>query len=222
MRAAALMEIVRQVFLAGTSAVAQDACGWLGYGAMSHHLPLTTRIFLGGAGVVAAFSAAMILVSAIASVAERLGLGLSLDLYKELVRKPLVKLILGTDVDLPWTSVALDACALWLSLFIVVNVFVYRKEGVLLWGHIRKNYCGREAASLMGSGVCTLVRYGAAFAATPFACARIFVASLRSEHTVFTSCYITVEPGEIAQYLKVLGWAIAALVAMIALASRYL
>ena len=60
--------------------MAQDACGSLGWGAMSHHLRLTTRVFLGGAGVVAAFSAAMILLSAIASVAERLGLGLSLDL----------------------------------------------------------------------------------------------------------------------------------------------
>jgi hypothetical protein len=211
-----------QVFLATASAVAQDVCGLVGWGAMSHHLPLTTRVFLGGAGVVAALSGAMILVSVVASVAEHLGLGLRLDLYKELVRKPLVRLILGTDVDLPWTSVGLDACALWLSLFVVVNVFVYRKEGVLLWGHIRKNYCGRESASLLGSGLCTLVRYGAAFAATPFACARIFGASLRSEQTVFTSCYITVEPGEIAQYLKVLGWVIAALVAFLALLSRYL
>src|ERR1700694_888831 len=168
---------------------------------MSRHLPLTARVFLGGAGIVGALSAAMILLSAIAPLAELIGPGLRLDLYKELVRKPLVKLILGTDVDLPWMSVGLDACALWLSLFVVVNVFVCRKEGVLLWGHIRKNYCGREAATWLGSGLCTLVRYGAAFAATPFACARIFFTSLQSEQTVFTSCYITVEPSEIAKYL---------------------
>jgi hypothetical protein len=171
--------------------------------------------------VVAALSATVMVLAGVGSFVELIGLA-GPDLYKELVRKTFLKLVLGTDVELPWTNVLLDAAALWLSLFAVINIFVYRKEGVLLWGHIRKNYCGREAVTLFGRGMCTLARYGAAFAATPFACARIFLSSLRSEQSVFTSCYITVEPIEISKYLRVLGLAIAGLVGMSALASRYL
>lgn len=179
--------------------------------------PLNLRasyISLSVTGLFAVFSAAMIIVASIPKLAELTRLDRLADLYSVVVRKPLFKLVFGTDIEPPWSGIAFDAAALWLSLFVVINVFVYRHEGVFLWGHIRRNYCSRAADTWSHAGVCTLTRWFVALAATPIACLGTFVASIRSDHTLFTSCFITLDPSEIAKYLKLLGLALVALFAI--------
>ena len=144
------------------------------------------------------------------------------DFYNAFIRKPIFKLVFGIDTDLPWNSIAIDACLIWLSLFTVINVFIYRKERTFLWGHIRKNYCSRTAQDWSGSGLCTLRRWLTALATTPVACLRILMASLQSKQTLFTSSYMTIDPTEIGRYLKYLGLAIGAMLTLAVVVSRSL
>ena len=134
--------------------------------------------------------------------------------YDHVIRNQVVKLLLGTEVNLPWTGFALDILSLWVSLFIAINVFVYRNEGVLMWGHVRQNYCATRAGGLLSNLFCTFPKVLLSFLATPFVLLRMYIASIGAkEHTLFTACYTTLDPQEIARYLRLVGLGVGALVA---------
>src|SRR5689334_14553698 len=106
----------------------------------------TAWLPLGLAGAVAAVSILMLTLTAVPKLAELAELHQVLAVYQDHVRGPLVRLVLGPDVKLPWASGLVDALALWTSLFVAINAFVYRHEGQTLWGHIDGNYCAMERA----------------------------------------------------------------------------
>jgi hypothetical protein len=180
------------------------------------------RLSLGTSGLVATVSASTLIVSSVPKLVNFLGSG-EIDYYDKFIREPILVHLFGVDYDLPWSSGYLDALALWLSLFVAVNAFVYREEGVLLWGHIRRNYCGRSATNLSGTGFCTLAKISLAFIATPLACLHIAAMSLTNRsQTLFTSAYITLNPSELASYLKHLGLAVTALVVLLWVCAKFL
>lgn len=167
------------------------------------------RLPLGVAGAVAAVSILMLVLTAAPKLAELVELHQVLAVYQEHVRQPLVRLIIGPDARLPWASGVVDALALWLSLFAAINAFVYRHEGQMLWGHIGRNYCSLEPPGVRTT-LCVLPKYLLAFVATPFVLLSTMVSSVRSSHTLFTCCFVTLDPMEIVRYLRLVAMAVAA------------
>jgi hypothetical protein len=170
---------------------------------------------LGAAGLVSAISILMMIMAAFPKFAEITRLARGAEIYKEVIRKPISKLLFGTELDLPWTGALFDAGALWISLFAAINIFIYRNEGVLLWGHIYRNYCRRSAPTEVRRQGCTLAKWLFALIATPFASIHLALKALRSNETLLTSCYITTNPATIVKYFKTLGLAISASTAIL-------
>lgn len=85
--------------------------------------PSITLFIAGGASVI---SLSALVAAALGTSATSQGL-LRLEgasrLYHHVLRKPFMKVIFGVDIDLPWTNALLDAGLLWLSLFLIINVF---------------------------------------------------------------------------------------------------
>ncbi len=158
------------------------------------------------AGAVAAVSILMLALTAVPKLAELAELHQVLAVYQEHVREPLVRVVLGPNVSLPWASGLVDAFALWASLFVAINAFVYRHEDHTLWGHIRRNYCSRERVGF-STTLCTLSKYLGTFAATPYVLLSTTISSIRSPHTLFTCCWVTLDPLEIVRYLRFVGMA---------------
>jgi len=175
---------------------------------------------LGAAGLVSVVSILMMILAAFPKFAEFTRLARGAEIYKEVIRKPISKLLLGTELDLPWTSALFDAGALWISLFVAINIFIYRNEGVLLWGHIYQNYCRRSASTEIRRQGCTFAKWLFALIATPFASIQFALKALRSDETLLTSCYITTNPAAIVKYFKTLGLAISASIAIFTLLFR--
>lgn len=132
-----------------------------------------------------------------------------LDVYQDHIRGPLLRMIFGPEIKLPWASAMVDAIALWISLFVAINAFVYRHEEQTLWGHIDRNYCVRKRAGI-SSALCVLVKYLLTFAATPYVLLATIFSSIRSPHTLFTRCYVTLDPLEIVRYLRFVAMGVAA------------
>lgn len=158
------------------------------------------------AGAVAAVSILMLALTAVPKLAELAELHQVLAVYQEHIRGPLVRIVLGPDVTLPWASGLVDALALWVSLFVAINAFVYRHEDHTLWGHISRNYCSRNRAGF-STALCTLTKYLMTFAATPYVLLSTTISSIRSPHTLFTCCWVTLDPLEIVRYLRFVGMA---------------
>ena len=133
--------------------------------------------------------------------------------------KATLKLVFGGDLELPWINIVLDLTIIWITLFVSINIFVFKNEQCFLWSHIRRNYCFTEAQTWSGQGLCTLLRVTYAFLLTPFACAQMFIASMSSSLTLFTSAYMTVNPNEVGRYLHFIGISIAVIIALAAVAA---
>lgn len=183
---------------------------------MSKQSGLGSLVLLLLTGVVATITATVLVLAAFPTLRQAINTEFVFDAYDVIIRKPLLKLVFGIESDLPWGGMGFDALALWLVLFSAINVFIYRNEGVLLWGHVQRNYCGRTKAVWW----CTLVKTTAAFIATPYACARIFIASFQNAGTLFTCCYITLDPDVLARYLKYVGLAVGLIIGTLSLATR--
>lgn len=162
----------------------------------------------------AAVSILMLTLTAVPKLAELAELHQVLSVYQEHVRAPLVRLVLGPDVKLPWASGLVDVLALWTSLFVAINAFVYRHEEQTLWGHIDHNYCSRRRAGV-STLLCVISKYLLTFAATPYVLLSTMVSSIRSPHTLFTCCWVTLDPLEIVRYLRFVGIAVGAFVVVL-------
>ena len=184
---------------------------------MSSNSTTTSRLAIGAAGLVTVISATILIIGVVPPLAEMTNSKLGATLYKDLIRRPIFKLVFGSDIDLPWSNTVFDVALLWLSLFAVINFFVFRHEGVFLWGHIRKNYCSSRSTSSFAEVLCTTIKWLIAFAATPIACLHIAAASIKSKYSLFTSFYITIDPSELSSHLKKIGLGIGILIALWAL-----
>lgn len=180
--------------------------------------PSLVQLAVSGVSIISVSALVVMAVSTSGALRELLHLNGASRAYHDVLRKPLMKAVFGTDLDLPWTNVLLDAALLWLSLFAIINVFVYRHEKQLLWGHIRQNYCARATAR--ASPACTAIKWLAALLATPWACVRIASAAIGSKHTLFTSWYITLSPNDMISHLKTIGYGVAGVIALLALIRR--
>ena len=153
------------------------------------------------AGAVAAISILMLTLTAAPKLVELVELQQVLAVYQDHVRDPLIRLVLGPEAKLPWASGLVDALALWASLFVSINAFVYRHEEQTLWGHIAHNYCSHKRAGI-STALCVVTKYLLTFAATPYVLLSTTWNSIRSPHTLFTCCYVTLDPLEIVRYLR--------------------
>ncbi len=151
----------------------------------------------------------MLALTAVPKLAELAELHQVLAVYQEHIRGPLVRLALGPEASLPWASGLIDALALWTSLFVAINAFVYRHEEHTLWGHIGHNYCSRHRVGA-STTLCVLFKYLLAFLATPYVLLSTLLSSIRSPHTLFTCCWVTLDPMEIVRYLRLVAMAVGA------------
>src|SRR5690242_18265125 len=120
---------------------------------MPNRNPAATTLSLMTSGLLITLSGSMLIISSTPTLFAAMGKSGLYEAYDALIRTPTLRHIFGIDFDLPWVSPQFDALALWLSLFLMVNIFVYRNEGVLLWGHIHRNYCMFSARSWAGTGL---------------------------------------------------------------------
>lgn len=171
---------------------------------------------LGAAGALGVFSLLMLVLAAVPKLAELNELQQLAYLYHDHIRAPLMRFVFGRDAQLPWSSGVIDVLFFWISLFVAINVFVYKNEDHLLWGHIRKNYCSLTADGF-SKFLCTFWKFVVALLSIPIACLSMAIASLRADdNTLFTSCYITLNPLEIVRYLRFLSIALAATITVVA------
>jgi hypothetical protein len=161
-------------------------------------------------GAVAAISILMLALAAAPRLAELVELHQVLRVYQDHIRGFLVRTLLGPEAALPWAGGLIDAMALWISLFVTINIFVYVHEGQLLWGHIADNYCSFERRGIR-TALCVTPKFLLAFIATPVVLLATSVSSLRSSRTLFTFCYVTLDPIEIVRYLRFVGMAVASI-----------
>lgn len=150
----------------------------------------------------------MLTLTAVPKLAELAELHQVLAVYQDHVRGPLVRLVLGPDAKLPWASGLVDALALWTSLFVAINAFVYRHESQTLWGHLGQ-YCGHHRVGI-STTLCVLSKYLLAFIATPYVLLSTLLSSIRSPHSLFTCCWVTLDPMEIVRYLRLVAMAVGA------------
>ena len=121
------------------------------------------------------------------------------EFYNGYVRAPLVRALGGVVLN-PLAPYLVDLFVLWASLFIAVNFYVYRKEGLLVWGHIRRNYCFLKRQAFLSQLTCTAPKVAYAFLLAPFICVAFLVSGSRGP-TILTQAYLTAEPREISRYL---------------------
>ena len=126
----------------------------------------------------------------------------ALQLYTKYLRAPAIK---GLGVDsIPLASYALDGAVLWLALFLAINAFVQKIDGLFVSGHIGRGYCFRAKQTFIPLACCTLPKFIIAFLATPVVCTLAVWAHIVLGQASITMAYMTVEPKSVARYILAL------------------
>ena len=124
----------------------------------------------------------------------------ALHLYSKYLRLPvagIVANITGSHISL----YAIDLVFFWVAIFVAVNIFIWRSDdGLLVWGHIKRNGCFTAGRGFLATSICTLPKFLVAFALAPFVCVAAMISRIWTHRSMMTMANITVDPGEVGRY----------------------
>ena len=113
------------------------------------------RLLVGGGLLTGIFGLLSLFTSAFEHVKEFKD---AFEVYARYLRLPLARAF-GLD-HFSFAIYFLDAFILWTGLFLAVNAFVQRQDGLFVWGHIGQLYCSRERQTLVAQLRCILPKFG--------------------------------------------------------------
>jgi hypothetical protein len=132
--------------------------------------------------------------------------------YNGYLRAPLVRAIGGVILN-PVAPHLVDLLVLWASLFIAMNFYVYRKERLLVWGHIRRSYRFLKRQAFLSQLACTAPKVAYAFLLAPVMCVAFLLSGSRGPTAA--------EPREISRYLMLFFGTVAGVLVVSEAASNF-
>ncbi len=180
-----------------------------------HRMSGVGRAFASGGFIAGVFAVLSILTKAGGGLEAFKEFHQAFESYARYIRAPVGR-ALGLE-SIPIGMYVLDALILWIGLFLAINAFVQRYDGLFLWGHIGRGYCYRQKQTALSQARCIIPKLVFAFLATPWVCVVAVWASIVRGQSAVTMAYMTVEPTPVARYLSTLFGIPAAILAIASL-----
>jgi hypothetical protein len=93
-----------------------------------------------------------------------------------------------------------DIIMVWLLLFAALNLFIYRTEGQLVWGHIRQKKCCFESQGNASQLLCTAPKYLVSFIAAPWVAICSVIKTFATGNSYLEMANLTVHSAALAKY----------------------